>query len=630
MKKISAHFLVVSYIFLFANTLFSQGTAAREEVNLDEVYNQYGLTGEGVIYAMLDRGVDYRHPDFIDENGNTRIAYIFDMINNTGANAPNNPYGVGTIFAQEEINASLQTGGTPLSTDRGGHGTATTGIAAGNGTGTLDLAFQGVAPKATLIIVKLVQDAHPAFGNQPAQSSFYNPAYIPIALQFVSDKVAELNMPSVTLMNIGSVGGPTDGTSEICRTLEDFIAGGHTFVCGVGDDGGAANHASASIAEGETITLEVNKGQTGTLRFDLWYSEDDRFDVSVELPNGTVLGPYTSPQGPNVASDINLGSGVFYAHRGADVEFFGATSNTRELLIDFSGSNGLYKVNLKATSIGASGIFHATLNPSRHGSSSNYFSTYAVAGYNLNDFTTAPSVISPGDYVHNNSWTDINGVSRDITGEGESGEIWAGSSNGPTFDGRLGIDFVSPGEVLFGAYAPDSYYSNFDFNIVANSDRMYGIQNAVSAAAPLTTGVIALMLQLNPNLTPTEVKSILQSTARMDSFTGSVPNETFGYGKIDALAAITAVENSLGIAEIDIENNGPVFYPNPVSDKVQINSSKIPESIVIYNMQGQVIHQEYPKFAKNRIEMSNYPAGIYFTKVKIGEKSFTHKIIKKD
>jgi minor extracellular serine protease Vpr len=52
-----------------------------------------------------------------------------------------------------------------------------------------------------------------------------------------------------------------------------------------------------------------------------------------------------------------------------------------------------------------------------------------------------------------------------------------------------------------------------------NSDGFYGIQTAVSAAAPLTAGVIALMLEVNPELTPSEIKTILQETAREDSFT---------------------------------------------------------------------------------------------------------------
>ena len=124
--------LVSALLLLFSLSLWSQGIPPREEVNLDEVYSQYNLSGENVVVVIIDRGIDYRHPDFLDENGNTRLAYIFDMLDQTGSN---NPYGVGTIFTRAEIDQALDNNDPPLSTDRGGHGTATTGIAAGNGSG---------------------------------------------------------------------------------------------------------------------------------------------------------------------------------------------------------------------------------------------------------------------------------------------------------------------------------------------------------------------------------------------------------------------------------------------------------------------------------------------------------------
>jgi len=111
-----------------------------------------------------------------------------------------------------------------------------------------------------------------------------------------------------------------------------------------------------------------------------------------------------------------------------------------------------------------------------------------------------------------------------IQGQGNPGELWTGSSKGPTQDGRLGIDFVAPGEVLFGAYSPGSFYSRFPSSIVAGGNGLYGIQNAVSAAAPLSTGVIALMLEMDNSLTPGQILAILQETARTDAFTGTTPN----------------------------------------------------------------------------------------------------------
>ena len=69
-----------------------------------------------------------------------------------------------------------------------------------------------------------------------------------------------------------------------------------------------------------------------------------------------------------------------------------------------------------------------------------------------------------------------------------------------------------------------------------------GRQSAVSAAAPIVTGTIALMLQMNPKLNSTAVKSVLQSSARADAFTGAVPNNIWGYGKLDAFAALDKLD----------------------------------------------------------------------------------------
>lgn len=598
-------------LLLISVPIFAQGIPAREEVNLDDVYDQYNLTGENTLVVMLDRGIDYRHPDFLDENGNTRIAYIYDMLDPTGAG--NNPYGIGTIFTRAQIDQALDNNDPPLSTDRFGHGTATTGIIAGNGSGTASLEFQGVAPKATIICVKITQDAFPAFGTEPAQTGFFDPSYLPVAFQFAQDKITELGLPSVTLMNIGSTGGPTDGTSLICREIDDFVAAGNAFVCGVGDDGGNDNHAAGTIALNQTIELEIEKDQAGNVRFDLWYNEDDRFTVSIERPNGTIEGPFAAPSCTSCSNDQFLNNINLY-HRGADVEFFQATSNRRNLLIDIFDVTGIYKIILEGTQV-SDGSFHATLNPSTY-AHSNRFLNYVVPGYSINDYASSNLVITPTDYVVQNDWIDINGVFRDITGQGEDGEIWVGSSSSPTHDNRLGVDFATPGEVCHAAYADNTYYENFAFNVLQNSNGLYGIQNAVSAAAPLSTGVIALMLEVNPNLSPSQIKSILQNSSRQDSNTGSVPNDDWGYGKLDALQAINDTYASLGLEAYEGSNNYTVF-PNPTKGTFTIDLvkeySKI--TITISNILGQILASErFTNTSEIVTKISGGP-GIYFVNV---------------
>lgn len=613
-------------ILLLSASCLAQGLPPRDETNLDEVFSTYDLSGENVVVVIIDRGIDYRHPDFLDENGNTRVAYAYDMIDASGANDPNNPYGVGTIFDRAAIDAALDNNDPPLTTDRGGHGTATTGIAAGNGTGTASGDFQGVARNATIISIKLVHDPFPPFGGEPGQSGFFDPTFIPIALQFAQDKIAELGLPSVTLMNLGSVGGPTDGTSSVCQAIDAFVQAGNTFVCGVGDDGGGDNHASSTIAASQTIEIDVVKAESGNLRFDLWYSEDDRFTVSIERPGGAVEGPFAAPNGPNAAVDQNLGD-IFMAHRGANVEFFGASSNRRELLIDFSGATGTYKVILEGAQI-SDGTFNATLNPANF-TNNNRFGNFVVPGYSINDFSSANSAIVPTDYVVQNDWIDINGIFRELTGQGDAGEIWIGSSASPTQDGRLGVDFAIPGEVCHAAYADNTYYESFSFNVLQNSNGLYGVQNAVSAAAPLATGIIALMLEVNPQLTPAEIKALLRGASNEDSFTGAVPNDTWGYGKLDALQVIEDTFDTLNVEEFKTVN--AVLYPNPTNGEihVRLNQSAAQVTMTVQNMLGQTVHSTSQTNTNSIQTQLPNATGIYFVGVTasgMGTKTF--KVIK--
>lgn len=617
MKKFT--FLILLFPFL----TISQGNPAFTEANIEAVYNQFNLTGENVIFASIERGIDYTHPAFINPDGTTKIAYIYDMIDPSGANDSGNPYGIGTIFTEADINASLMASGTPLTTDRHGHGTACTGIVAGNGSGTTNGEFHGVAVNATIISVRFTLDAFPPFGSEPSQSAFYNPDYLPVALQFVHDKVTELGLPSVTLINLGSIGGPTDGTSTISQAMENFINQGHILVCGVGDDGGGNNHAQGTINQNQTVNLEINKNVSGNLRFELWYSEDDRFDVTIEVPGGTQFGPYAAPTSANGAVDQFPGTFNFY-HRGANQEFYGASSNRRNIFIDFFGGNGLYKVILNGATV-TDGSFHATLNPANH-FSNNGFQTFAVSGTSINDFASTQQVIVPTDYVSNNTWTDINGVPRSRpAGEGNPGEIWVGSSEGPTQDGRQGVDFASPGEVIFAPYSPNTYYSNFAFNMVQGGNSLYGIQTAVSAAAPLSCGVIALMLELDPTLTNQEVKDILSQTAKQDAFTGTVPNTTWGNGKLDALAAIQEVNNQLSIKDYD-SNNDIKIYPNPTHEIVKFKSTLPISKLIVYSMDGkELLVKEGDIKALN---ISEFNSGLYIFKIMSNQKTFYNRIIK--
>ncbi len=90
----------------------------------------YGVTGKGTYFASIDSGIDFTHPDFINPDGTTRIAYLWDQ---TIEGTPPEGFSQGAEFTAEDINMALQGQSVVSSVDVLGHGTALCGIAAGNG-----------------------------------------------------------------------------------------------------------------------------------------------------------------------------------------------------------------------------------------------------------------------------------------------------------------------------------------------------------------------------------------------------------------------------------------------------------------------------------------------------------------
>ncbi|MEO1451412.1 MAG: S8 family peptidase, partial [Bacteroidota bacterium] len=471
----------------------------------------------------------------------------------------------------------------------------------------------------------------PAVGSFPGQVGFFDPAYIPVALDFIADKTEELNLPSVTLMNLGSIGGPTDGSSDICQAMDAFVQAGRILVCGVGDDGGADNRASGSYELGDTLDIVIEKGAIGNLRFECWYPDADRFSVQIVYPNGTETPVYPGPATNQAAADQFPNSVALY-HRGADQEFYSASSPTRMIMADFSGATGTYIMRLICTQRSATGDFSASLNPATY-ANTNRFTTYVQGNGSINDYASAMRVITPTDYVYQNTWTDIDGAARGITGQGDPGEIWIGSSSGPTLDGRLGVDVAVPGEVIFTSYSAGTYYSQFRFNMIQGGQEVYGLQNAVSACAPFLTGVIALMLEINPDLEPEEARDLLRNYAREDAFTGATPNTTWGHGKLDVKATIDATWATVSIDGQLAEQGGWDIGPVPANSvlfyKWKGGSAPVEHvSATFYGMDGRKVWgQEQMPSGEGALDLQTVSAGLYILKLAAGPSVQSHLIL---
>ena len=114
------------------------------------------------------------------------------------------------------------------------------------------------------------------------------------------------------------------------------------------------------------------------------------------------------------------------------------------------------------------------------------------------------------------------------------------SSRGPTKDGRLKPEVMAPGSAITSTVPPSTTSVRGILGGPSAQKLYYGQLSGTSMAAPHVSGVVALMLEVNPALTPLEVKQILVATAQ-DLGPPGQDNET-GYGFVNAIAA-TQVAN---------------------------------------------------------------------------------------
>jgi serine protease AprX len=205
-----------------------------------------------------------------------------------------------------------------------------------------------------------------------------------------------------------------------------------------------------------------------------------------------------------------------------------ASTHGIELLNLSLGANGCFNSNEGMTSQAVNAAVAAGLR------------VFVAAGNTGPDFCTvgAPGVAT--DVVTVGAMADM-GTRLDPPNRWRPGFGLAPfSSRGPTFDNQIKPDVVGPGVDITSADAgTGSGYVAFD---------------GTSMATPFVAGVAALMLDDDPTLTPAAIKTILMNTA-VDWGHGGifhVPGTSgldvdYGSGRLDAFAAIKAVDSTLGL-----------------------------------------------------------------------------------
>lgn len=568
---------------------------ARSVLRLQAAGARGAGTGAGVVIGIADAGVDIAHPDFRRADGTTRVAWWIDFASNPAGLHPELEAAFGCapevglrcqILDAADLDERLQndiSGDEPR--DALGHGTHVASIAAGNGLGSSDGAYVGVAPEATLIVARITG----------ATGSIADSDVV-LATRFVFERAAELGMPAVVNLSLGGDFGAHDGSSELSQVLASFVDAeqpGRAIVVAAGNSGQLFRglteqaqeplgiHTEVPVRARVRVPLLTPPPSSGADMTDasvfIWLNLYPATGISVglELPDGTHIDPIalgsekTLTSGELSAAVIHgLGdttgrAAVARDLPGIDVDQVSPTAGAAVILIDGRwASGGSFAIELEGD--GRAELWaqsEGDLAPEA-GSLGALFPA-ATAQQTVTIPATHPALIAVGASVNRLAWTDHTGAEVRVDAlPAEPAVVLGGaaffSSAGPNATGQLKPDVLAPGGFVIAAMSAAADPRKGARGIFSGglcpgvscqvvSDR-YAVNAGTSMAAPMVSGAVALLFEHEPTLTQSAVRALLVSGTQRTLGQADPPSRAGG-GVLDVAGsfdALTTERRALG------------------------------------------------------------------------------------
>lgn len=456
------------------------------------------LTGQGVVLAFADTGIDYQNEVFRRADGSSRILALWDQTVQSGT-APEGYY-YGSEYTREEINRALAAE-NPYeivpSRDEIGHGTALASVAAGSG-----ITFRGAAPDADIVVVKL-KECKPYLRDYYLISgeTAYSETDIMLAVKYIQEFLISFERPVVLCLGIGTNWGDHTGSSPLGRYLSALGArrGMEIVVCG-GNEGSAAHHAQERLEIGngdsdyKDVEIRVGEGERGFL-VELWGNMTDTFLVEIGSPGGETLPP-VSP---------SLGQSIFrrFVYEQTKVEVYNVQveSDTGQQLVlmrFFMPTAGIWRIRVTARGAVQNGMFHMWLPITAFLTAETYFLEPA-AEVTLTEPSNAANVLTLSAY------------------NDENNSFYIGSGRGYTRNNRIKPDLSAPG---------------------VNVSTVNGEVTGSSVAAAIAAGGAAQFMQWavvernRPFVNSADVRNyFIRGAVREADIT--YPNRQWGYGRFN-------------------------------------------------------------------------------------------------